>query len=372
MVRANGKVSAAMGKNDRFLPGIFQKASLGILLFDIDLRLVEANPAMSKTVGYSVEELKKLDITKDLVPPEDAQLLRQQVSLLVSKTMSSVQVQSRFKKKNGAWMVGELNLSLLPDAEDGSYYIIGLLNDITEKKYARSMLENSDKMHRLLAKDLISAQETERRSVVLELHDVIGGNLGAAKYLLEKMKIQGDLSEEIWDGLANKLDNLIVDTINEVQRLSTSLRPPGLDDMGILAALKWLVRKQNEIYTDSTTTLTCSIEESDIPAALKIVLFRVVQEALNNAAKHSQATLIEVTLAIAEGKLMLRITDNGIGCNPDIVGFSQENRGLGLHNMQSRTELSDGRMTIRSRADSGTIIHAEWDQARLAERSGPS
>ena len=234
------------------------------------------------------------------------------------------------------------------------------------------MLENSDKMHRLLAQDFISAQETERRSVVLELHDVIGGNFGAAKYLLEKMKLQCDLSDEIWDSLANKLDNLIVDTINEVQRLSTSLRPPALDDMGILAALKWLVRKQNEIYTDITTTLNCSIEEDDIPPAQKIVLFQVVQEALNNAAKHSQATLVEITLTISEEKLILRITDNGIGFNPEIVGLCKENRGLGLRNMQSRTELSDGKMTIRSRADSVTIIHAEWDLARLAEGSAPS
>ncbi len=361
------KAPATIEKNDKFMADIFMGSSIGIAIFDTDLRLVEANPSASDAVGYSIEELRGIDIPAELLPPEDAVFLRRQISLLVNGTHPSVRLQSRLKKKNGKWLVLQWNLSLLPNAENEARHVIALLEDITQRKYAQSMLKNSEQMHRLLARDVLFAQESERRSVVLELHDVIGGNLGAAKYLLEKMKLDRITTMESSEILINKLDNLIVDTMNEVQRLSTSLRPPGLDDMGILAAFKWLVRKHNEIYTESTTTLDCLIEEADIPADIKIVLFRVAQEALNNAAKHSHATLIEVSLSNSEGKLLLRIADNGIGFNPEIVGFCSADRGLGLRNMQSRTELADGKLTLWSRADHGTIIHAEWDPTGLAE-----
>ena len=363
MDRAIRSSSAKIEKSDNFMEGIFFGSALGIALFDTELRLVRANPAVSEVVGYSIEEIKEIDIVTELIPLEDATFLRQQVSLLVKKSVPSLQMQSRLKKKNGEWLVIKMHLSLLPAEKNEPGYVIVCLEDITKRKYAWSMLENSEQMHRLMARDLISAQETERRSVVLELHDVIGGNLGAAKYLLEKIKMERERTLEIWDTFVSKLDNLIVDTIDEVQRLSTSLRPPGLDDIGILAALGWLVRKHNEIYTEITTSFGCLVKEDDIPVDIKIVLFRVAQEALNNAAKHSQATFIEISLSLSEGKLILKIVDNGRGFNPEIVGFYSADRGLGLRNMQSRAELSDGKLTIWSRADHGTTIHAEWAMA---------
>lgn len=362
MDRANKKMSAVQQESDRVMRNIFMGSPIGIALFDRCLHLLEANPALSKAIGYSIEELKKIDVLTDIFLPPDARHFRQQVSLLRTENLSAVRMQSRLRKKNGDCLTTELSLSLTQNSGADDWYVICHIEDVTASSHARSVLINSEKMHRLLARDLIGAQENERRNVVLELHDVIGGNLGAAKYLLEKLKLQLPPDADNNKLVVEKLSALISDTINEVQRLSTSLRPPGLDDMGILAALKWQVRKHNEIYADMPATLNCSIEENDIPAAIKIDLFRVAQEALNNGAKHSQATAIELFLQKINDKVLLTITDNGVGLHPEILGAESADRGLGLRNMQSRVELSGGTIAIDSTAG-GTMIYARWNCA---------
>ncbi len=362
MDRARKTMSILPLGSDMVMYNIFMGSPIGIVIFDRYLQMIEANPALSEAVGYSREELRTMDVLVDIFLAQDAVHFRRQVSFLRNEKLAAVRMQSRLRKKNGDWLTAEISVTVTHESVDNAWYVISHIEDVTARDHARLVLENSEKMHRLLARDLISAQENERRNVVLELHDVIGGNLGAAKYLLEKLKLQRAPEQDIDNLVVNKLSALITDTINEVQRLSTSLRPPGLDDMGILAALSWLVRKHNEIYADMPTTLKCLIEESDIPPLIKIDLFRVAQEALNNAAKHSQATAIKLGLQKMGDKVILTIADNGVGLKPEILGADMSDRGLGLRNMQSRVELSDGTMTIDAHPG-GTTIHAEWNCA---------
>ena len=362
MDRAKKKSSAIPPGDKAMMRDIFMGSPIGIALFDRDLRLMEANPALCKAVGYTLEQLQAMDVLGDLFLPQDGAYFRQQVRFLRTENLAAVRLQSRLRKKNGDWLAAEISVALTQGSGADKWCVISHIEDVTVRNQTRSVLENSEKMHRLLARDLIAAQEDERRNVVLELHDVIGGNLGAAKYLLEKLKLQPAPEQDLDSQVVTKLSALISDTIHEVQRLSTSLRPPGLDDLGLLAALKWLVRKHNEIYVDMPTTLVALIEEDDIPAAIKIDLFRVAQEALNNGAKHSQATAIELCVKKVAEKIHLVITDNGVGLRPEILNADPAERGLGLRNMQSRVELSGGTMAIDSHTG-GTSIHAQWRDA---------
>ena len=250
--------------------------------------------------------------------------------------------------------------------------MIGLIEDVTEKKNAQLALEQSEKQLIRLSEDLISTQEEERRSIVSELHDSIGGNLGAVKYLLEKLKLDHGTMDESCVNFLTQMDNLIVNTIDEVQRISTTLRPPILDDLGIIATLKWLVREHSEIYADIQATLTTSIDEDAIPEPLKIVMFRITQEALNNVAKHSKATRVEVSLTSSDDKTVLAISDNGVGFDPDILNQFEEDMGFGLKNMTKRTELSNGALTITSDSGKGTTIQVEWDYLTEEEQPAPS
>ena len=359
-------------KSAQLSRSVFVGSPLGIVIFDRQLQIVEVNPAFCTCIGYTAEQLRTKLMIHDLAHPDDIASIREKVSLVVLEKEPNARIKIRIRKGNSDWIVAEFIFSLLHDTDNDNRYVIGMVEDITEEKRAWAALESSEKMHRLLAGDLLAAQETERRDIVLELHDSIGGNLGAIKYFLEKVKLHRQSDQAAWDTSLEKLDNLIVDTINEVQRLSTTLRPPGLDDIGIFAALKWLIRQHNGIYTDTTITLDCSVDEAVVSASLKIVLFRLVQEAINNAAKHSQAKHIEVSLHNSGDRVTLRIADDGIGFTSVDDSPDKTIGGVGLHNMQLRAKLSEGKMTIWTQAGKGTIIHAEWDSLKLDQEPVPS
>jgi signal transduction histidine kinase len=164
--------------------------------------------------------------------------------------------------------------------------------------------------------------------------------------------------------LAESLKALILITrecIEECRRIQMDLRPPMLDDLGLLAALSWLLRNFETTYCSTQVTQEIGIEEGQIPRALKIVIYRVTQETLNNVVKHSQATHVPFSLKASAEKIELTIIDNGKGFDVDkTLTREKEGFGLGLANMKERTALSGGTFSIISAKGKGTTIHASW------------
>jgi len=158
-----------------------------------------------------------------------------------------------------------------------------------------------------------------------------------------------------------KVIDLVKETMEETQRLSTNLRPSILDDMGIIAAVQWTVRRFQEIYSDISVQSRLEITEDDVPNTLKIVILRIVQEALNNSSKHSGADKIQLCLHKDNDKLELIVEDNGKGFDskgirsqPDEVG------GMGLMGMKERAEVYGGSFRIHSKIGKGTTIQVAW------------
>ena len=133
------------------------------------------------------------------------------------------------------------------------------------------------------------------------------------------------------------------------------LRPTVLDDLGILATIGWFTREFQKVYSHISVERQISVEENEIPDSLKTALFRVMQEAMNNVAKHSKANLIRFILKKAKDEVALSIEDNGEGFDPENI-----KQGLGLTSMRERTELSGGTFEIESTVGKGTIIRASW------------
>ena len=143
--------------------------------------------------------------------------------------------------------------------------------------------------------------------------------------------------------------------------MQQDLRPSILDDLGLLATLSWFCRRYQTIYTGIKVELEQSLEESDIPNSLKIVIFRVTQEGMNNIAKHAKASLVHLSLRKRDGRIELALKDNGQGFDLKKVLTSESTkRGLGLTSMRERTELSGGSFAIESGEGKGTTIHASW------------
>jgi signal transduction histidine kinase len=134
-----------------------------------------------------------------------------------------------------------------------------------------------------------------------------------------------------------------------------NLRPSVLDDLGILATFNWFCREFQKIYSHVQIHRHIRIEEREIPEPLKIVIFRILQEGMNNFAKYGQGDSVFLSLGKIARTIQLEIRDNGVGFNPETI-----HRGLGLTSMRERTELSGGTFTIESAKGQGTKITAIW------------
>ena len=151
-------------------------------------------------------------------------------------------------------------------------------------------------------------------------------------------------------------------TIEEVRRIVKDLRPSILDDLGILATINWFCREFQNIYAGIRIKREFGIQEGDIPSPLKTVIYRILQEALNNVAKHSQADLVELALEKSDRGTELKIQDNGVGFDLEkTISLKPSQRGFGLASMRERAELSGAAFDLVSTVGKGTVIRVVWE-----------
>jgi signal transduction histidine kinase len=243
--------------------------------------------------------------------------------------------------------------------------VISHMEDITQRKEAEQKLLKSEKELRVLSAKLMSIEERHRKHVSRELHDSIGQYLTAIKFSMENtcqmLLEKQDISKSVT--LLEVGINLLKQTIDEVRRIMMDLRPSILDDLGILATISWFCRELQAVYTGMHVEQDIRIREEDIPEKLKIIIYRILQEALNNAAKHSSANHLRISLKKVRNRLTLAVEDNGRGFDLEQVASSYDIsvlEGLGLMSMKERAELSGGMLKITSQLDKGTSIIASW------------
>jgi signal transduction histidine kinase len=221
-------------------------------------------------------------------------------------------------------------------------------------------LNESENRLRILATQLLTAQESERKLVAGEIHDGIGSSLNAIKFKVEEaiqQWEQGSVKSESLKGLMSTVQQVM----EESRRIQTNLRPSMLDDLGILTTLNWHCREFQKTFSHICIEKKIDISEEDVPQSLKIVIYRISQEALNNISKHSKANLVNLSLRKINGSVELTVQDNGQGFDVDkILSAESSRKGLGLGNMRERAELSGGSFSIKSGKESGTVIRATW------------
>jgi signal transduction histidine kinase len=145
------------------------------------------------------------------------------------------------------------------------------------------------------------------------------------------------------------------------------LKPTMIDELGIIATLPWMRREFHRLYPEHHIELAITLEEKEIPAELKVVIFRITQEALNNIARHSKAEWVDVILAGAENRIELTIADNGTGFDPHEDLSAEFGRGMGLTGMRERAEFTGGSFSLSSTPGEGTTIRVSWpkDHGRI-------
>ncbi len=241
------------------------------------------------------------------------------------------------------------------------------------EQHQGKLLEQSREMQeqlRRLSHQILSAQEEERKLISRELHDVIAQTLTGINIHLTRLKVEAATSPESLPENISSTQRLVEKSVSIVHQFARELRPPVLDDLGLIPALHTYM-KSFTAQTGIRVSLTAYAAVERLNGDQRTVLYRVAQEALTNIARHAHATRAEVKLQKLPRHLCLKIQDNGRGFQAGRLVQARQHTRLGLLGMRERVQMVGGRLTIKSTPGKGTTILAQIplnDPASAAHR----
>ena len=311
------------------------------IVSDETLMIIDLNEAAIDHYGYSREEFMKLKST-DLRPAED-----------VEKYLASISRESTAKNNRGIWRHKKKDGTVIMVdviADDIMYQDqparLVLANDITEKLKAEAELVSHRKMHQeIITETTIQVQEKEREELGKELHDNINQILASTKLYLEIARSGNN--EMLSDAISKSYENVNL-AISEIRQLSKQLVAPVLDTT-LIDAIKDLTDEIQAIAPITISLATEKFNEELLNDNVRLMLYRIVQEQVNNILKHAAASEIILTVETNHGMVYLVIADNGIGFNTN-----KKAKGIGLRNIENRVKFYDGVVDITSQEGKGT------------------
>ncbi len=326
-----------------------------ILLLNRDLIVVEGNDRALEVYGYAREELTGLPFLSLRAPAERGSLSEE---LQVLNATKGLRVETTHVRKDGSTFPAESSIRLI-DIDNERFYQ-AIIRNISERRKAEDMLrtahaeleirvqERTDELRRL-ADYLEKVREDEAKRISVEIHDQLGAGLTAARFRLSSLRktVEGATLASL-DSTIQLVDQVLKD----VRRISRGLRPSVLDHLGLSAAIEVLL-EDFQSHTGIKCSLAINIPEISDPS-WSIAVYRIFQEALTNIARHSGASLIQASLAVQDGRLVLEIADNGKGFKVEDV--QQESRGL--LGMRERAHRLGGNLEVLPVEPTGTRIRA--------------
>jgi PAS domain S-box-containing protein len=307
---------------------------------------------------YNESSIRNIYYWLQRVHPDDHEKLKNTINDILNETGQDLfEAEYRFKRDDGEYVFIYDRGLLIRDESGRPVRMIGAAQDITERKMLEQQLLNRElNKQKLISQASIETQERERTEIGKELHDNVNQVLTTTKLYLDLSMTNTELKDE----LITKSSKNIIYVINEIRQLSRSLMNPSLGDLGLLDAIKDLgesvnLTKKLKIVLDAKASVEHAITENE-----KLLVYRIVQEAINNALKHSQASVVTIKLKEQKHDISLRIEDNG-------VGFDVENikKGSGLKNIQNRVYLVDGSLNIESKPGRGCTIWIKFPKTHL-------
>jgi PAS domain S-box-containing protein len=330
---------------------VFDNALDAIVILDDNGELIEVNPAACAIFGATREQIigrRGIEFTE----PRCNFIQNWQDFLAHGEKKGDVVI----RRPDGTSR--EMEYTATSNFLPGQH--LAIMRDVTDRKEMERHLLRSEKDLRRLSSQLLVAQEDERRRIAAELHDSIASSLSAVKFALERLGEETEQQKEstpVADTL-KMLVSMLQQAIDETRRVMNNLRPPLLDDLGLIATIRWFCRQCQTIYSDVAIEQNVDLQEPEIPEPLRIVIFRIIQEAFHNLIKHSRADLLEINLLKRDGFIELIIRDNGVGF--DVQATLATGKGLGLTSMRERSEFFGGTFAIESEPGEGTTLRASW------------
>lgn len=322
----------------------------GVQENDITGRIRFANPALERFQGYPPSDLVGRYIQDLLANDRERRRLRGYLRFLAGKQPLPQTYFTKNRRADGTVADIQVDWAYHRDGHGRVQGFISVITDITQRKQAEIMLKESTQRLQALSRRLLSVQEEERRMLARELHDDFGQQLAAFKLNLGLLS-RGMRDEMEQRRIADCLDitNHLLERLRDIAR---DLRPSVLDDLGLAAALHWHARRQAERSGCEVTILD---RFTPLSSDIETAVFRIVQEAVNNAIRHGGARHITVTAEVVDQSFALAIQDDGSGFDLKTVSRKPD-AGLGLNSMRERAELLDGQFALTSQAGIGTRV----------------
>lgn len=233
--------------------------------------------------------------------------------------------------------------------------------DVTKRRRNEEALRQSEMELRQFSKRLLELHEYERKKIGETLHDQIFQNLIVLKIGLERQIGSVANPKKVTRDKLADLISMIQESIEQLREIIMTLRPTLIDDLGILATLRWLCQQYQSVHSLFNCSCEMKILEGDIPSSLKIVIFRIAQEAFDNIIQHSRADRVRFVLKKTPHRIIMRIEDNGKGFDPEFVKSDPDSlESVGLSSIKKRIDFTKGTFKIKSAPGQGTTISAHW------------
>jgi PAS domain S-box-containing protein len=343
------------------LAAIVESSNDAIISRDLNRIIISWNPTAERLFGWNATEALGQSINI-ITPPELIGKLSRVIQQLLDGK-SVVPIDTVRQRKDGSRFEAQISLSPLRDGNGKVIGIATIIRDITERKRAEAALRDYAAQMRHLSWRLSEVEERERRNIHRELHDQVGANLAALKLdlgLINNM-LATDTPKTISDRL-KKTQQLTGETIARIRDVMADLRPPALDDYGLLAAL----RNHAQPYS-ARLGIPVLVDGEDIQPRLAIAvetaLFRIAQEALSNITKHAQAHHVGITVSATDDSVTLVIADDGIGFDAGRIDPHQA--AWGLRTMRERAQAIAAGFRLESSPGKGTRVIVELPRKRV-------
>ncbi|HEY1114013.1 MAG TPA: PAS domain S-box protein [Chitinophagaceae bacterium] len=320
---------------------LFNNAPLPSMIFEAEtFRFLDVNSSTLEHYGFTREEFLQMTV-KDIRPAEELVESFKAVRQLNPYNKISLGVITHFIKGGNKILVEAMITRIV---YKGKNAYLATIHDVTEKLRLQHELTREKVNHQKdITKAIIETQEKERSEIGKELHDNVNQMLTTAKLYVENISYYPGQAEHF----AGRSVGILQNSINEIRRLSRALVTPTIRDVGFKDTLSELVASYLELHIFEAHA-SFEFDDAAVPKGIKLTIYRILQEAFNNTVKYARASIVQVYIRCTANTLRLVYIDDGVGFDPGTV-----KRGIGLQNIQNRTNAYRGKVQIRSAPGSG-------------------
>jgi PAS domain S-box-containing protein len=347
------RTEGALQESEAQFRTVFEGAPVGVSLVSLDWDLIDINLAFIEMLGFNLEELRQIGL-ENIVHPEDLATDRSFFQEIKDGERDFYQREGRYRRKDGSWMWGQVNVSAIRDESGKILFAVSMLVDITQEKAAQAEISAYQERLRALASELSLTEERERRLLAADLHDHIGQILALAQIKLGALRQEASSPEA--QASVTEVRDYIGQAIRYTRSLTYELGLPILYDLGLEAALEWLAEQMHEQH-GLEVRVQRDQQVKPLGEAARVLVFRVVRELLTNVVKHAKANKVDIAIDKRGPFMQIQVEDDGIGFDLAESGpRAGKSSGYGLFSIRGRLTSLGGVVNIRSRLGQGTRI----------------